>query len=423
MEIEIKDIAEDLSKYVDGKAKQVDNNNQLQYYICGSVATMLLANTNEIQECSIGDNNIVEFGAVKSISEDANKALTMFQRTIGDLDIMNVTGNIDNVPREYDDKTGRRFSPFCPKMLRRVPNIDRLFKDGKVNFGNDTQEGLDNKGVSKHRVSKIKTKNGNEFYIASPESIIAHKLEEIIHIAGEGIIKQKSIFSGDVKNKYPKDIRDLTTSLNGILKFYDKEKLAVDIREALNETSNSRFIQHQSLIPQIMKIIDEDIESYIDETGLQSEMSLNDIKHVMHSLLEPKKEKVLESGVEATIDTTRTAFINEQVEKLEEITLGRQQDINQDKVKWGIKMELERLEKEIEEIKSRNKRVELDKAWETSWTRKICICILTYIVVIIYSYVVRNYDNILLSSLVPVIRIYIINIIIKIYKKIMGKNI
>ena len=63
-------------------------------------------------------------------------------------------------------------------------------------------------------------------------------------------------------------------------------------------------------------------------------------------------------------------------------------------------MELKDLEKEIENIKERNKRVELDKRWETSWTRKICICVLTYIVVIIYSYVIRKYDNILLSSLV-----------------------
>ena len=61
------------------------------------------------------------------------------------------------------------------------------------------------------------------------------------------------------------------------------------------------------------------------------------------------------------------------------------------------------LNKEIEEIKKRNKKVELDKAWETRWTRKICICILTYIVVVIYSYMVRNYNNIFLSSLVPVI--------------------
>ncbi len=66
-------------------------------------------------------------------------------------------------------------------------------------------------------------------------------------------------------------------------------------------------------------------------------------------------------------------------------------------------MNNEELEKEIIKIKERNKKVELDKKWETSLTRKICICILTYIVVIIYSYIVRNYDKIFLSSLVPVI--------------------
>ena len=66
-------------------------------------------------------------------------------------------------------------------------------------------------------------------------------------------------------------------------------------------------------------------------------------------------------------------------------------------------MEIKEIEQEIENIKKRNKRVELDKKWETCWTRKICICILTYIVVIIYSYVIRNYYNIFLSSLVPVI--------------------
>lgn len=61
------------------------------------------------------------------------------------------------------------------------------------------------------------------------------------------------------------------------------------------------------------------------------------------------------------------------------------------------------LENKIKKIEARNKKVELDKKWETSWTRKIMIMILTYIVVVIYSYVVRQWDNILLSSLVPVI--------------------
>ena len=81
-------------------------------------------------------------------------------------------------------------------------------------------------------------------------------------------------------------------------------------------------------------------------------------------------------------------------------------------------MELKDLEKEIENIKERNKRVELDKKWETSWTRKICICVLTYIVVIIYSYVIRKYDNILLSSLVPVIGFTLSTLSLKYIRKI-----
>ena len=66
-------------------------------------------------------------------------------------------------------------------------------------------------------------------------------------------------------------------------------------------------------------------------------------------------------------------------------------------------MDNSQIENEIKKIKERNKKVELDKAWETSWTRKLCICILTYIVVVVYSYVINKITNIWLSSLVPVI--------------------
>ena len=79
------------------------------------------------------------------------------------------------------------------------------------------------------------------------------------------------------------------------------------------------------------------------------------------------------------------------------------------------------LEKEIKKIQERNKRVELDKAWETSWTRRICIMILTYIVVIIYSYVIRKFDNIFLSSLVPVIGFTLSTLSLKLVRKIWGK--
>jgi preprotein translocase subunit SecF len=61
------------------------------------------------------------------------------------------------------------------------------------------------------------------------------------------------------------------------------------------------------------------------------------------------------------------------------------------------------IEDRIKKIEERNKKVELNKAWETSNTRRICIMILTYIVVLIYSYLINKINNIFLSSLVPVI--------------------
>ena len=84
---------------------------------------------------------------------------------------------------------------------------------------------------------------------------------------------------------------------------------------------------------------------------------------------------------------------------------------------------MEELEKEIEKIKERNKRVELDKKWETSGTRKICICVLTYIVVLIYSYMIDKVSNIFLSSLVPVIGFTLSTLSLKFIRKLWEKKI
>jgi hypothetical protein len=54
----------------------------------------------------------------------------------------------------------------------------------------------------------------------------------------------------------------------------------------------------------------------------------------------------------------------------------------------------------IAEIENRNKTVTLDKAWETSLTRKISIASLTYIVVLIYLIVIGN-DNPWINAIVP----------------------
>lgn len=76
------------------------------------------------------------------------------------------------------------------------------------------------------------------------------------------------------------------------------------------------------------------------------------------------------------------------------------------------------VEERLEKIEQRNKRVEADKAWETSYTRKICICLLTYIVVVTYSYVIKEYNNVLLSSLVPVIGFFLSTVSINLVRKV-----
>ena len=81
------------------------------------------------------------------------------------------------------------------------------------------------------------------------------------------------------------------------------------------------------------------------------------------------------------------------------------------------------IEQELENIKKRNKRVELDKSWETRWTRKICIMILTYLIVVIYSYLIKQNDNILLSSLVPVIGFALSTLSLKYIRKVWEKKI
>lgn len=85
-------------------------------------------------------------------------------------------------------------------------------------------------------------------------------------------------------------------------------------------------------------------------------------------------------------------------------------------------MDNKEMENEIIKIKERNKRVELDKAWETSFTRRICICVLTYLVVVIYSIMIKRVTNIWLSSLVPVIGFSLSTLSLKLVRKIWEKK-
>ncbi|MFH1030872.1 MAG: hypothetical protein V1770_06490 [bacterium] len=77
---------------------------------------------------------------------------------------------------------------------------------------------------------------------------------------------------------------------------------------------------------------------------------------------------------------------------------------------------IEELKREIEEIKNRNSRVEADKAWEVSYTRKFIILILTYIIIVIFFYF-AHLSKPFINAIVPTIGFFLSTLTIPIFKR------
>ena len=61
---------------------------------------------------------------------------------------------------------------------------------------------------------------------------------------------------------------------------------------------------------------------------------------------------------------------------------------------------MDNTKKRLSAIEERNKKVELDKSWETSWLRKIIVALLTYITVVLF-FLVAELPKPFLNSIVP----------------------
>jgi len=83
---------------------------------------------------------------------------------------------------------------------------------------------------------------------------------------------------------------------------------------------------------------------------------------------------------------------------------------------------LEQLEEEIEKIKKRNQRVEADKAWETSYTRRILLMIFTYLAIGFYLVVIKI-PNPWLNAIVPAVAFMLSTLTLPFFKKIWLKYI
>lgn len=73
------------------------------------------------------------------------------------------------------------------------------------------------------------------------------------------------------------------------------------------------------------------------------------------------------------------------------------------------------LRERIEKLEARNRRVEADKEWETSWVRRGAIMALTYLVVVSYLYFVVHI-NPWVNALVPVIGFFLSTLTVRLLK-------
>ena len=80
-------------------------------------------------------------------------------------------------------------------------------------------------------------------------------------------------------------------------------------------------------------------------------------------------------------------------------------------------MSMKDLEQRIEKIEDRNKKVESDKSWETSYARKILLVLFTYISIGFYLQVI-NIPRPWLNAIVPAIAFMLSTLTLPFFKKI-----
>lgn len=82
---------------------------------------------------------------------------------------------------------------------------------------------------------------------------------------------------------------------------------------------------------------------------------------------------------------------------------------------------IENLEQRIQQLEARNKKVEADKAWETSWTRRILLSLFTYLAIGIYLWTI-DIVNPWLNAVVPAVAFMLSTLTIPFFKRVWLKN-
>ena len=79
--------------------------------------------------------------------------------------------------------------------------------------------------------------------------------------------------------------------------------------------------------------------------------------------------------------------------------------------------DIDEFRREIQDIKERNSRVEIDKAWETSWMRRALLILFTYLSIGIYLRAIRI-GRPWLNAIVPAVAFLLSTLTMPFFKKV-----
>jgi hypothetical protein len=85
-------------------------------------------------------------------------------------------------------------------------------------------------------------------------------------------------------------------------------------------------------------------------------------------------------------------------------------------------MDINKLEERVKGIEARNKRVETDKAWETSWTRRFLLILFTYLAIGFYLDAIRV-PNSWLNAIVPAVAFFLSTLTLPFFRRLWEKYI
>ena len=76
----------------------------------------------------------------------------------------------------------------------------------------------------------------------------------------------------------------------------------------------------------------------------------------------------------------------------------------------------------VKQIEERNKRVEADKAWETSKTRRLIVALATYLIIVLFLWMI-NLPNPWLNALIPTVAFFLSTLTLPVFKKLWIKHV